>query len=134
MSKADFEKNHTDNGIIYHGTPQIDNILCIIRNGFVRSSAKQGTAGCGPGAYSTKDRATSANYGTPIEFKLKEEANPRILDWNVVQNDPRFKAVISSIDLEIAFTDLVTCVRQTRDCFYKWTRVLIDKTAKSNGV
>ena len=87
MPEEDFKREYTDEGKLYHGT-QAENVLPIIRNGFVVSSEGQGLAALGRGVYSTRDRSVAAVYGTPIEFRVKDGVSLRVLDWKKVAEDP----------------------------------------------
>ena len=83
-------KKYTDKGFVYHGTPDIKNVLNVIRNGLVISSdtngRKQGMAAFGTGFYTAKDRGTGDSYagasGIVIPLKIKESPNIRVLDVN----------------------------------------------------
>ncbi len=86
MKKEDFLAQYTDNGVLYHGTPETDNFLAIVRNGLVRSSEIHGRAAFGSGAYSNWKRQTAAEYGIPIRLEVKKEAPLRIIDWNQVKD------------------------------------------------
>jgi hypothetical protein len=83
MNHTDFSKNHTEDGILYHGT-DMKNFMPILRGGFVVSSDEQGKAVFGTGLYTTKDKKTAKKYGGPdkimIELKVKETENMRIIN------------------------------------------------------
>lgn len=94
MDKLEFLIFHTDQGKLYHGTPYLDNILSVIRNGFIISSEKVGSAAKGRGAYATPLQNVAGQYGVPIEFSLKRNVEPRVLDWQEVQEKPIIKQLV----------------------------------------
>lgn len=104
MSKEEFIQKHTNEGKLYHGTPHIDSILSIIRNGFIVSSAQQGMAACGKGAYMTCNKNTAAGYGIPIEFSLKERTQPRIVNLestpDIAKKIPALEKLLESKQLQ----------------------------------
>jgi hypothetical protein len=85
-STEEFVKKYTDNGVIYHGTPDINTILYMIRNGLIVSNKMQGAALCGRGTYATKNlseaEAYVGTYGIVIPFQMNNHKNLRILDLN----------------------------------------------------
>jgi hypothetical protein len=83
LSKDEFKRAFTDNGIVYHGTPNLESAMAIMRKGLFISSEAQGHAYFGYGAYSSKNLTTADTYAGPeglvLELKIKE--NAKILDW-----------------------------------------------------
>ena len=94
MEYTNFYTNHTDNGIIYHGTRNIFNIIGIMRNGFIVSNSNQGKAAEGRGGYGDKNKSIARNFGVPIELKVREEIKPRIIDWRTVSEDENIQTLI----------------------------------------
>lgn len=82
----EFINQFTDNGegSLYHGTPKLDTVLGIIRNGMAVSSSDQGTAKLGSGVYTTGTYSTAASYtgsdGIVIRLPVRKELKPRILN------------------------------------------------------
>ncbi len=92
-NKASFITKYTDNGRIYHGTPHVDNILSMIRNGPILSDVSQGFAVHGRGFYTTPDRDLATKYGRSnvILFNLKEDIQARVIDLDTVKDNPEFE-------------------------------------------
>lgn len=84
----------TQNGTLYHGTPNIGAGLSIMRSGLFESSLHQGRAVFGRGAYSSADPATAltyANGGVVFRVQVKNDPNVNIIDWEQIKNDPFIK-------------------------------------------
>lgn len=94
ISMDEFKKDYTENGILYHGTPDVNNLLKMIRNGMVLSVSseefRQGTAAKGPGAYTTQSFAKASEYvgnaGVVIPLELKQGVKINIIDWAAVKD------------------------------------------------
>jgi hypothetical protein len=84
MSVEEFVKDYTNKGVLYHGTRKLENVLAIIRNGFIESNSSQGTALAGSGTYTTKERSVASDYtggnGTVLELAVRNNPNLRVLD------------------------------------------------------
>ncbi|MDP2193924.1 MAG: hypothetical protein Q8K36_05315, partial [Alphaproteobacteria bacterium] len=78
-----FIGQYTHEGVLYHGTPDIKNVLSMIRNGLVISISgnKQGLAAFGTGVYTAKSKDTSDGYakdtGVVLAFKINDHHNLR---------------------------------------------------------
>lgn len=108
MPVSEFIKNHTEDGEgkLYHGTPHIETLLGMVRNGMVRSSARQGNAAFGSGAYLTKDYELASGYsgtdGVVIPIPIKTDPPPRILkiDDPEVWNSPALAKIRADAQLK----------------------------------
>ena len=97
----EFIEKYTTDGVVYHGTPEIQNVLFMIRNGLVLSSntseSRQGVAAHGTGFYTDKSRAKPQNFagdkGTVIPIKIKKDPKVRILDLNTDKGKEFFESV-----------------------------------------
>ncbi len=92
MNPTEFRQNYTDNGSLYHGTPKLEYVLTMIRNGLIASiPGKQGTAALGAGTYTAQERSTSAKYvgseGTVLELKVSLSDHLRVLDLPRFMNE-----------------------------------------------
>ena len=101
-----FIKNHTDNGILYHGTPDFTNVLNMIRNGMMLSiDKKQGIAAYGRGVYTDQTRSTAESYtqntGVVLELKVQEKGL-RVLDWQTARKNLE---IISLFDIKGALSN-----------------------------
>lgn len=100
LSLDEFVEKYTDRGIIYHGTPEINTILYMIRNGLVVSSNDQGTAIYGRGTYADKRlseaQSYAKTYGVVLPFQINAHENLRILDLNTDKG----KKLLESIALK----------------------------------
>jgi|GEM_PF-6693989 len=83
-----FIKEHTEHGTVYHGT-SAEAGICVLRGGFIESSAKQGTASFGPALYATNDLREALKYGASgLVLPLRiASGNMNILDWKKVPAD-----------------------------------------------
>ncbi len=95
MAMSRFRQSVAKDGIVYHGTPQVDQGLAILRNGLFLSKSggrilggRHTVAVYGRGGYTSPSYATSAGYarseGVVFQLRIKNDPNLRILDW---QND-----------------------------------------------
>jgi hypothetical protein len=88
LSMKDFIQSYTDNGVLYHGTPDIANLISMLRGGLVMSNDEAGTAAIfGAGFYTTKHLLTAQSYsdkekGAVVTFKVDQNEKIRILDLN----------------------------------------------------
>jgi len=92
LSKEAFIQEHTDNGLLYHGT-NAEAGLCVLRGGFIVSTKKQGAAVYGPGVYTTSDKSTAGSYageGIVIPMNLSQE-NAKTLDWQGMSGELKKK-------------------------------------------
>lgn len=87
ISREQFIKDYTDDGILYHGTSQTG-LLSIIRSGFWISDSDlgQGQSLYGPGAYCTPLKTTAESYTKEstvhyLQITLNPHYTPRILEW-----------------------------------------------------
>ncbi len=92
LSKEAFIEEHTDNGLLYHGT-NAEAGLSVLRGGFIVSTKKQGTAVYGPGVYTTPDKREAGGYagdGIVIPMNLSQE-NAKTLDWGKASDELKRK-------------------------------------------
>ena len=92
---SDFIQNHTDGGILYHGTPRLENGFSIIRGGMLLSGGRQqqGSSSEGTGVYSIKNESYAelyANGGPIFELRIRNNPHLRIVDMAKLANDPRW--------------------------------------------
>ncbi len=85
VSPAEFQWKYTDKGLLYHGTPKLEYVLTMIRNGLIASiPKKQGAAHFGAGTYTAQMRSIPAKYarpeGTVLELRVIRSNNLRVLD------------------------------------------------------
>ena len=91
MDQQTFIDTYTDKGALYHGTPDVKNILSMMRGGLVPSDGKseekeeektikQGVSYCGAGFYTSGNKGLCSTYGIPITLTVRE-VPLRILNW-----------------------------------------------------
>ena len=111
MPLSDFIANHTDKGILYHGTPNVENGLAILRGGLFVSKEHGRIAGAnwtmaafGRGGYSSPHKATSIHYaganGIVFELQVRTDKPLHVLDWNAVKDTAEIKAIIERAQKE----------------------------------
>ncbi|HCU06474.1 MAG TPA: hypothetical protein DIC42_02670 [Holosporales bacterium] len=110
-----FIENYTDQGVLYHGTPDFTNVLNMIRNGMVISKQNQGTAIHGRGVYTDKTRSVPESYakdtGVVLEMKVQPDGL-RVLDWATAKKRQELKtlfpdaATASGAELDTIFETL----------------------------
>ncbi|CAO5673181.1 MAG: hypothetical protein CNLJKLNK_00866 [Holosporales bacterium] len=94
----DFIESYTDQGVLYHGTKDLMNLLAILRNGFYISQNGQGAAAFGSGVYTTKDKSTAEEYaigGIVLPLTVRRDLDLRILNkkdpatqtWHNIDNE-----------------------------------------------
>ncbi len=92
-----FILENTRHGLLYHGTPSIDNGLAILRLGLCLSKSGQGTAAFCRGVYSSPDRSFAQTYagtkGVVFELKIKNDSRVNILDLDRHQTHPAIEAI-----------------------------------------
>jgi hypothetical protein len=111
MGMDDFIKRHTDAGKLYHGTPNIENGLAVLRGGLFIS--KDGgrikgtgitTAVFGRGGYSSGTKSTALGYagtdGIVFELPVAQDKPLNILDWESVKNSPEIVALKRKAEAE----------------------------------
>lgn len=80
ISLESFRNNYTENGKLYHGTEPTA-AICILRNGFIASTARYGRALYGPGFYMSRSASFASNYidqfgiVLPLQLVSSEEIN-----------------------------------------------------------
>lgn len=83
MDIQDFINTKTANGVLYHGT-SMENVLPILRGGFIISDKKQGAAVYGSGVYTTPIKEIAQSYakedGQILELKINSSKPLSILD------------------------------------------------------
>lgn len=101
MPIAEFQQHHTANGqgLLFHGTKHLDQVLPIFRNGLLTSEVKDEAkrelshAVYGDGAYVTKDmevaHTASAGSGAVLELDVKTDPRLAILNLEAHADDPR---------------------------------------------
>ncbi len=85
ISYLEFSEKYTNNGTLYHYTPDIMNILKILRNGFYLSNDAQGASAQGSGLYSTANLSFSDEFRIP--FQIKNIPDIKILDAHSLFQD-----------------------------------------------
>jgi hypothetical protein len=99
----EFIRTHSDNGILYHGTPDIEKGMAILRGGLFVSGGKgsQGMAAFGRGGYLTNDRSYSAgragSRGMVLKLPVRNDSRLRVLDWAKAKNHPWVKSFQSTL-------------------------------------
>lgn len=96
MPVKEFHEQYTHNGKLYHGTPEIDYLLAMIRNGLIASiPGKQGGAAFGTGFYTTPELLTASVYastqGAVLELPVNKSEQLRVLDYEKFINTPEGK-------------------------------------------
>ncbi|HSX13344.1 MAG TPA: hypothetical protein VLE96_02880 [Chlamydiales bacterium] len=89
LSRTQFIENFTDNGLLYHGTPNMWNFFPIIRGAYFVSSELQGTAFMGRGFYTTSSINLAQSYAQaahPIPLRPIESSKLRILNLRHFQS------------------------------------------------
>ena len=82
-----FIKDHTNSGILYHGTP-LEAVSPIIRGGFLISGTGQGAAAYGSGVYSTKNREEAEGFSTDgvvLELQLDQSRCYKVIDLTALR-------------------------------------------------
>ncbi len=108
MNREEFIRQYTDRGQLYHGTPLVENVLLMIRNGLMLSDTDcgYGSSAYGRGCYTTRMRPEAVPYakeeGAVLELSLKSQIFPRILDWKNV----KMHAVIKALEKQTGKSDL----------------------------
>jgi hypothetical protein len=106
----DFVEQHTDQGVLYHGTPRAENGLAIVRGGLFLSKDNQGLAAYGRGAYAKRDLATAqmfaGNDGIVFNLRVDPSRPLNILDWEAVKDDPWMKRLAEGKTLDETFETL----------------------------
>lgn len=92
VNLEEFNNNFTCNGVVYHGTPKLEYVLTMIRNGLMPSiPEKQGKALAGAGFYTTKDRDEAQGYsgsdGAVLELPILMHPELRILNMDKFRTD-----------------------------------------------
>lgn len=105
LSPDFFFKDHTDNGILYHGTPHMENVLYMMRNGLVVSNDRQGTAAFGRGTYTTDKMELAQDYasayGIVIPLTVNLSRHLRILDLGSAEG----KKLLDDVKNEFSASD-----------------------------
>jgi hypothetical protein len=85
MDPDDFLKEYTDNGLVYHGTKDIKNLLSMKHNGFFPGYDSDG-GGITNGLFVTKDKRLASAYmgdrGINVRLQIKNHKKLRILNLN----------------------------------------------------
>ena len=92
-------------GLLYHGTSKLNNVLNIIGNGLLYSKAetdsigvKSGAAAFGDGVYTSGLLRVSASYtglnGIVLPFKLSQHPDLRILDYKIFSEGKKGSKII----------------------------------------
>lgn len=92
MDKEEFITQHTDKGVIFHGTPNLEAGIGILRDNLYTSTDEHGKAEFGRGGYAAQEKsyasARTTNGGLVFELKISASPYLNILDWNQVKDDP----------------------------------------------
>ena len=98
----EFIRNYTDGGILYHGTPFLEDGLSVVRGGLVtsRGSRNQNNNIFGPGAYLSRDRSEANAYagetGVVFELRVKNSPSLRIVDVKRIERSPEWSKILQS--------------------------------------
>jgi len=112
MSVDTFIENHTDKGILYHGTPDFTDVLNMIRNGMILSKHGQGTSRHGRGVYTKKISAQSYSQGSGVILELQVQRDGlRVLDWETAKEHEEIIKLFPNAATAI-FEDLDTIFEQ----------------------
>ena len=94
IDQTTFKEQFTDNGLLYHGTPDVESGLAILHGGMFESSPEQGTDLFGSGGYTTKNRADARTYtnnrGLVLPLELREDYPIRIVDLEKLKGSSLF--------------------------------------------
>lgn len=112
ITRNEFIKNHTRDGIFYHGTSSIDNGFAILRGGIILSGGrnKQGAFVHGTGGYSSSRMDVAQSFagknGIVLELKLKDNSKVKILNLDKYGKDPKIfqlreKSRLEGIDFNL---------------------------------
>lgn len=97
MNVDEFLKNHTHGGKLYHGTPDPNNALAILRNSLFLSKPDQGYAYYGRGTYTDPNYEIAKLYagdkGLVMELEVNARKDLRVLDWLKVKDLPKMKKI-----------------------------------------
>lgn len=116
VTLEEFVSKYTDNGLLYHGTPDSKNLLPMLRTGLHVSSLQQGRAVYGRGFYTTKDRAVSSSYATKLgcilELAINTSSQLRILDLercpkNIVEEAEKQKQDLHEYLEQVYHVDII---------------------------
>ena len=118
----DFKKTHTQNGMLFHGTPNLGGMYGIVRNGLLLSrpgdagspvtkfgASSQGTAVFGQGGYTTPDYETACSYasgeGCILRLELRQHPNVRVLTFGSGDQKKREKLDSLCAEANLQFRD-----------------------------
>ena len=101
VSVAEFIKNNTDGGVLYHGTSRPEDALSIARGGMFISGGVQNQGGSiyGTGVYTAQERGKAEDYargGVVFEMKVKKDSPLRIIDMEQLEQNPQWRRVLES--------------------------------------
>ncbi len=86
MPFESFIAEQTDGGVLYHGTPYLENLFYMVRSGLYVSSKVQGGDACGRGFYTTPNPSVAMEYSRGVGFlmplPLNQSPHIRILSLN----------------------------------------------------
>ncbi|OFZ26631.1 MAG: hypothetical protein A2381_16695 [Bdellovibrionales bacterium RIFOXYB1_FULL_37_110] len=134
-----FLKEFTDNGVLYHGTPKVENGLAILHGGMFESSKVQGQAWHGSGAYASPQLKVVNEYtkevGIVLPVELRKDYPIRIVDLDkLIQNSVLYEKLNNEAKLEKVTLnellhkkydiDLIKCLNRENEVY-----VMIQNTA-----
>ncbi len=94
--------NHTDDGVLHHGTPEIEFALGCFAQGLFISSDNQGRAVWGRGTYTNKLLSLARSYaggrGVVLDLPVVRDSRLRILDWSRVADSPAIEALMTQCE------------------------------------
>jgi hypothetical protein len=104
VSYVDFVKNHSDNGVIYHGSPYASRI---VGSGYVAASYGEHQAVLGKGAYFDRTLSSPSSRGMVVPARVSSERREtvRILDVTEHLKALRTKNHLGSMDSDRAEVD-----------------------------
>jgi len=101
-----FIDSHTDKGVLYHGTPDLDFSMAIMRGGLFISGGRnsQGTAVMGRGGYSSWIHSVSLGYaggqGLVFHLPVKKSEKLNILNLQTHGHHPALQAIRKKAEAE----------------------------------
>ena len=101
INLSDLPNHGVKDQLLYHGTPNAENALAIMRGGLMLSANRNANTVhvYGRGSYSSPNEKIAQKYAgaNGLMFDLKIKAGARILDWEQARKDPWFQDLAKKI-------------------------------------